>query len=108
MIDWDLILQLEPMTIAGALIGAALNDFLPDLVLVVFLLILLSKNKYLDMAVWFPGMLLYLTAYFVFSHHSPDGNQDAEQGTRHVQEGKRNGSTTAIWRKNGVGAKERC
>ena len=45
-IDWDLILQLEPMTIAGALIGANLNDFLPELVLVVLLLLLLSLTAY--------------------------------------------------------------
>ena len=41
-IDWDLILQLEPMTMAGALLGAALNDLLPELLLVISLLLLLS------------------------------------------------------------------
>lgn len=41
-IDWDLILQLEPMTIAGALIGVDLNKELPELALLVLMLLLLS------------------------------------------------------------------
>ena len=41
-IDWDLILQLEPMTIAGALIGVDLNKELPELVLLVLMLLLLT------------------------------------------------------------------
>ena len=45
-IDWDLIIQLEPMTIAGTLIGADLNDLLPDVVLVVLLFLLLSATSY--------------------------------------------------------------
>jgi uncharacterized membrane protein YfcA len=45
-IDWDLIIQLEPMTMAGALVGAELNDLLPDLVLMVMLFLLLSLTAY--------------------------------------------------------------
>lgn len=45
-IDWDLILQLEPATIAGTLIGGMLNDFLSDTVLVILLLLLLSVTAY--------------------------------------------------------------
>lgn len=45
-IDWDLIIQLEPMTIAGALIGAGLNNVLPDTVLVVMLFLLLTTTAY--------------------------------------------------------------
>jgi uncharacterized membrane protein YfcA len=45
-IDWDLILIMEPMTMAGALIGAYLNDFLPDIVLVLLLLILLGLTAH--------------------------------------------------------------
>ena len=41
-IDWDLILQLEPMTIAGALIGVDLNKELPELALLVLMLLLLT------------------------------------------------------------------
>ncbi|KAL7546045.1 hypothetical protein ACHAWF_009388 [Thalassiosira exigua] len=41
-IDLDLILQLEPTTIAGALIGANLNKELPELTLLVLMLILLT------------------------------------------------------------------
>jgi hypothetical protein len=42
LIDWDLILVMEPLTIAGALIGAFLNKLLPELFLTVLLVILLS------------------------------------------------------------------
>ena len=42
LIDWDLILQLEPMTILGALFGAVMNDYMPDIVLVVMMVILLT------------------------------------------------------------------
>lgn len=42
MIDWDLILVMEPLTIGGALIGAFLNKLLPERMLVVLLVILLS------------------------------------------------------------------
>lgn len=41
-IDWDLMLLLQPMTIAGALIGTDLNAALPDVLLLVLLLILLT------------------------------------------------------------------
>ena len=46
LIDWDLVLQLEPMTIAGALIGTDLNEKLPDIVLLVLMLVLLSVTAY--------------------------------------------------------------
>ncbi|KAL3903135.1 MAG: hypothetical protein SGILL_010559 [Bacillariaceae sp.] len=46
VIDWELITQLEPMTILGALIGAVLNDFLPDLVLVIMMVLLLTVTAY--------------------------------------------------------------
>ena len=42
LIDWDLILAMEPLTIAGALIGAFLNKILPELLLTVLLVLLLS------------------------------------------------------------------
>ena len=45
-IDWDLMVQLEPMTIAGALLGADLNDLLPYTILVVLLFLLLSITAY--------------------------------------------------------------
>ena len=35
--DWDLILVMEPLTIAGALMGAFLNKLLPEALLVVSL-----------------------------------------------------------------------
>ncbi|GKY96217.1 hypothetical protein MPSEU_000581600 [Mayamaea pseudoterrestris] len=48
-IDWDLLLLLEPMTMAGTLVGAMLNTLLPAAVLVVLLLALLSLTSYLTL-----------------------------------------------------------
>jgi uncharacterized membrane protein YfcA len=42
LVDWDLILVMEPLTIAGALIGAFLNKMLPELLLTFMLVVLLS------------------------------------------------------------------
>ena len=42
LVDWDLILVMEPLTIAGALLGAFLNKLLPETFLVVMLVLLLS------------------------------------------------------------------
>lgn len=46
LIDYDLLLTLEPMTIAGALIGAMLNSILPDLLLVICMVVLLSVTAH--------------------------------------------------------------
>lgn len=46
LVDWDLILVMEPLTIAGALIGAFLNKVLPETFLVVMLVALLSFTSY--------------------------------------------------------------
>lgn len=42
LIDWDLIVVMEPPTVAGALIGANLNKILPEAVIAVMLALLLS------------------------------------------------------------------
>jgi uncharacterized membrane protein YfcA len=42
LVDWDLILVMEPLTIAGALIGAFLNKVLPETLLILLLVILLT------------------------------------------------------------------
>ena len=42
LVDWDLILIMEPVTILGAVIGSFLNKLLPELVLTVALVILLA------------------------------------------------------------------
>ena len=42
LIDWDLILMMEPMTIAGALIGTKVNKLLPEHIIVILLFIILS------------------------------------------------------------------
>lgn len=46
MVDWDLILIMEPLTIAGALMGAFLNKLLREEVLVIMLVLLLSFTAY--------------------------------------------------------------
>merc|ERR1711971_291942 len=46
LVDWDLILVMEPLTIAGALIGAFLNKVLPELLLTVLLVLLLGFTSY--------------------------------------------------------------
>ena len=46
LVDWDLILVMEPLTIAGALIGAFLNKLLPGAILVVSLVALLTFTAY--------------------------------------------------------------
>lgn len=46
LIDWDLILVMEPSTLAGALIGANLNKVLSEIVIAVMLVILLTFTAY--------------------------------------------------------------
>lgn len=46
LIDWDLILVMEPFTVAGALIGAVLNKVLPEVMLSVLLVMLLSVTAW--------------------------------------------------------------
>ncbi|KAL9186729.1 hypothetical protein ACHAXT_005967 [Thalassiosira profunda] len=46
LVDWDLILVMEPLTIAGALIGAFLNKLLPEAILVISLVALLTFTAY--------------------------------------------------------------
>jgi uncharacterized membrane protein YfcA len=45
-IDWNLILQFEPLTMGGTLIGAKLTTILPDIVLIIMLLVLLTITAY--------------------------------------------------------------
>eukprot|EP00581_Thalassiosira_minuscula_P016503 CAMPEP_0183718894 /NCGR_PEP_ID=MMETSP0737-20130205/12026_1 /TAXON_ID=385413 /ORGANISM="Thalassiosira miniscula, Strain CCMP1093" /LENGTH=571 /DNA_ID=CAMNT_0025948537 /DNA_START=8 /DNA_END=1723 /DNA_ORIENTATION=- len=46
LIDWDMIVVMEPPTLAGALIGANLNKILPETVIAVMLVLLLSFTAY--------------------------------------------------------------
>jgi uncharacterized membrane protein YfcA len=46
VIDWELILQLEPMSILGAIIGALLKDILPDLFLSIMMVLLMTVTAY--------------------------------------------------------------
>ncbi|KAL3763512.1 hypothetical protein ACHAWU_009196 [Discostella pseudostelligera] len=46
LVDWDLILVMEPPAIAGALVGAVLNKVLPEGVVMISLVVLLSYTAY--------------------------------------------------------------
>ena len=46
LVDWDLILVMEPLTIAGSLIGSIMNKILDEQFLIVMLVILLSATSY--------------------------------------------------------------
>ena len=46
LVDWDLILVMEPPAIAGALVGAILNKVLPEGVVMISLVVLLSYTAY--------------------------------------------------------------
>ena len=46
LVDWDLILVMEPLTMAGALTGSVLAKLLPSIVLIVSLVAVLSATAY--------------------------------------------------------------
>ena len=46
LIDWNLMAMMEPLTMAGALLGADLNEYLPDVVLVTLLVLLLGFTSF--------------------------------------------------------------
>ena len=77
LVDWDLILVMEPLTIAGALIGAFLNKVLPETVLMVLLVVLLSFTAY-------TSLTKAVKMYKIESIHlreqgfRPDGTKESE------------------------------
>lgn len=46
LIDWDLILVMEPLTIAGALVGSLLNVLLPSYIVTILLVLVLSLTAF--------------------------------------------------------------
>ncbi|CAM9510084.1 unnamed protein product [Ectocarpus sp. 6 AP-2014] len=44
LVDWDLILVMEPLTIGGALVGSFINKVLPDWILAIMLIVLLAAT----------------------------------------------------------------
>jgi len=46
LIDWDLIVVMEPPTLGGALIGANLNKIMPETIIVILLVLLLAFTSY--------------------------------------------------------------
>jgi uncharacterized membrane protein YfcA len=77
LVDWDLILVMEPLTIAGALIGALLNKILPERLLVVMLVLLLSFTAYgsLQKAI---KMYKIETIKLREQGYRPDGTKESE------------------------------
>jgi uncharacterized membrane protein YfcA len=77
LVDWDLILVMEPLTIAGALIGAFLNKLLPEALLVVMLVVLLSFTAY-------KSLKQAIKMYQIENKHlreqglKPDGTKESE------------------------------
>ena len=49
LVDWDLILIMEPLTMAGAVVGALIGKVLPDWILVLSLVILLAQTTYVTL-----------------------------------------------------------
>jgi uncharacterized membrane protein YfcA len=77
LVDWDLILVMEPLTIAGALIGAFLNKLLPELFLTVMLVILLSYTAYESLK---KAIKMYKAESRKFREQGlkPDGTKESE------------------------------
>ena len=77
LIDWDLILVMEPMTIAGALMGAFLNKILPEQFLVFMLVLLLSGTAYKSLK---KAIKMYKKESQILRQQGlkPDGSKESE------------------------------
>jgi len=77
LIDWDLILVMEPLTIAGALIGAFLNKVLPEQLLTFMLVLLLSFTAYNSLK---KAVKMYKTESRMLREQGlkPDGSKESE------------------------------
>lgn len=84
-VDWDLILVMEPLTIAGALLGAFLNKILPELFLTIMLVLLLSFTAYttLKQAV---KMFKAETRKLREQGFKPDGTKESELTKIEIQD----------------------
>jgi len=71
LIDWNIIMSMEPLTILGSLFGANLNKLLPEKAIVVLLVILLSLTAYKTLS---KAQKLYETETYtkVNSHDTSD------------------------------------
>ncbi|KAG7361265.1 sulfite exporter TauE/SafE [Nitzschia inconspicua] len=77
LIDWDLILVMEPLTIGGALLGAFLNKLLPEVLLTIMLVILLSFTAYTSLK---KAVKMYKAESRVLREQGlkPDGTKESE------------------------------
>ena len=75
LVDWDLILIMEPLTIAGALVGAFLNKLLREEVLAVMLVLLLSFTAYNTLK---KAMKMYRVESALLSEQILQSNSESE------------------------------
>ena len=90
-VDWDLILVMEPLTIAGALLGAFLNKILPELFLTVMLVLLLSVTAYTTLK---QAIKMYKaeTRKLREQGFKPDGTKESELTKIEIQDSTQNTS----------------
>mmetsp|Transcript_16709 Transcript_16709/g.25240 ORF Transcript_16709/g.25240 Transcript_16709/m.25240 type:complete len:562 (-) Transcript_16709:41-1726(-) len=83
LVDWDLILVMEPLTIGGALLGAFLNKVLPDAFIVVMLVVLLSFTAYKSLT---KAMKMYkLETLHMKQHQAVAADDDDEEEEGYVE-----------------------
>eukprot|EP01031_Cornospumella_fuschlensis_P035721 gene35721-43322_t len=70
LVDWDLILVMEPLTMAGAIVGAFLSKILPDWLLVISLVALLAFTT-------------WKTLEKGFEQYAKESKQHAEERNKH-------------------------
>lgn len=83
LVDWDLILVMEPLTIAGALLGAFLNKLLPEELLVVMLVLLLSYTAYTTLK---KAVTMYKKETAALMAQEEDGDAELRKMTRKEEE----------------------
>ena len=94
LIDWDVVLQLEPMAMFGTLVGTALIDWIPDLLLLLLLVLVLGATAHTTLA---KARKLYETENKVSDEHpgllgaatsanSYGGSDDVESDTIDIPE----------------------
>jgi uncharacterized membrane protein YfcA len=78
LVDWDLILVMEPLTIAGALMGALLNKVLPETFLIFLLVVLLSITAQNSLKKAFKMYAKETQAFLKQARRRQDGTQESE------------------------------
>ena len=97
LVDWDLILVMEPLTIGGALVGAFLNKVLPSELLVIMLVLLLAFTAYTSL-VQAVKMYKAETRQLLATYRESELTRILEDETNHLPRlnGKENSYGTAL------------